>query len=147
MRILRKCVLFQDYVTAPHYIVTARHTVERRRRGYEKQVLGPSSAASKRSIYWGLLAVVSARYNRGSDAAWSRVRVEGQQAEAHAVLRYFTTVAGFFVCANCSSSSPLRTAVISMSMTKGILSSDGMAIAFLPFSNSIGFEPNRTKNT
>src|SRR5262249_31951376 len=48
------------------------------------------------------------------------------------VLRYFGTVSGLFVCANCWSSSPLRTAVIRMSMTKGTLSSDGTAIAFLP---------------
>jgi hypothetical protein len=32
-------------------------------------------------------------------------------------------------------------------MTMGILSSDGTAIAFLPFSNSIGFDPSRTKKT
>jgi hypothetical protein len=54
-------------------------------------------------------------------------------------LRDLISVVGFFVCANCASSSPLRTAVIKMSMTKGILLSDGMAIPFLPFSNSIGF--------
>jgi hypothetical protein len=29
-------------------------------------------------------------------------------------------------------------------MTMGTLSSDGTAIAFLPFSNSIGFDPDRT---
>jgi len=66
-------------------------------------------------------------------------------ATNHAVLRY--TIAGFFVCAKCSSSSPLRAAEIRMLMTKGILSSDGTAIAFLPFSNSIAFDPNRTKKT
>jgi hypothetical protein len=53
-------------------------------------------------------------------------------------LKDLTKVVGFFVRANCASSSPLRTAVIKMSMTKGILLSDGMAIPFLPFSKSIG---------
>jgi len=32
-------------------------------------------------------------------------------------------------------------------MTTGSLSSDGTTIAFLPFSNSIGFDPTRTKKT
>jgi hypothetical protein len=61
-------------------------------------------------------------------------------------LRDFGGVGGFFTCANRSSSSPLRTAMINVSMTAGILSSDGTAIAVLPFSNSTGFQPDRTKN-
>jgi hypothetical protein len=40
-------------------------------------------------------------------------------------------MAGFFACANCASSSPLRTAVIKMSMTKGILSNGDSVLAFL----------------
>jgi hypothetical protein len=39
----------------------------------------------------------------------------------------------------------MRTALIKMSMIMGILLSDGTAIPFLPFLNSIGFPPYRTK--
>jgi hypothetical protein len=42
----------------------------------------------------------------------------------------------FPVNANCSSISPLRTAVINMSITVGGLSSEGTAIAVLPFSTA-----------
>jgi hypothetical protein len=34
-----------------------------------------------------------------------------------------------------------------LSMTAGTLSSDGTTMAVLPLSNSIGFQPARTKNT
>jgi hypothetical protein len=36
--------------------------------------------------------------------------------------------------------------VIKVSITDGSLSSDATAIAALPFSNSIGFSPDRTNN-
>jgi hypothetical protein len=36
---------------------------------------------------------------------------------------------------------------MTVSMTDGSLSRDGTAMAALPFSNSIGFHPARTKNT
>ena len=52
----------------------------------------------------------------------------------------------FLDITNISSSSPLRTAVINVSITDGSLSSDGTAIAALPFSNSMGFNPDRTNN-
>src|SRR5262245_62415599 len=65
----------------------------------------------------------------------------------HATLRDLSAAVGFVTCANWSLSSPLRTAVINMSMTRGILSRDPMAIPFLPFSNSIGLPPQRTKKT
>jgi hypothetical protein len=42
---------------------------------------------------------------------------------------------GVFACASCPSSSPLRTAVIKMLMTRGILSNDPIAIPFLPVCN------------
>jgi hypothetical protein len=42
----------------------------------------------------------------------------------------------FPVNANCSSSSPLRTAVINMSMTVGGSSNDGTVIAVLPFATA-----------
>jgi hypothetical protein len=48
---------------------------------------------------------------------------------------------------DCSSSSPLRTAAIKLSMMDGRLSSDGTATALLIFSNSISFHPDRTKKT
>jgi hypothetical protein len=63
----------------------------------------------------------------------------------YAALRDLSAVVGFFACASWASSSPLRTAVIKMSMTTGILLSAGTAIPFLPFSNSIGFRPHGTK--
>lgn len=48
--------------------------------------------------------------------------------------------------ANCVSSSPDRVATISVSITAGSLSSDGTAIAALPFSNSMALEPERIAN-
>src|SRR6267378_2987774 len=49
-------------------------------------------------------------------------------------------------CFSCSSSSPALTALISVSMTVGSFSIDGTAIAALPFSNSIRFDPTFTVN-
>src|SRR6266568_1817989 len=43
---------------------------------------------------------------------------------------------GFAAAASCSSSSPLRIAEISVSMTPGSLSSNGITMAVLPLSNS-----------
>ena len=54
-------------------------------------------------------------------------------------------VACLLDCANCWSSSPVRIAEISMSITDGSLSKDGTAIAVFPFSNSVGFNPLQRK--
>src|ERR1700716_450840 len=63
----------------------------------------------------------------------------------HAARRDFRRAADLLACAKCSSSSPLRTAAIKVSITDGSLSSDGTAMALLPFSNSSGFRPSRMK--
>ena len=47
-------------------------------------------------------------------------------------------------CFSCSSSSPALTALISVSITPGSFSSDPTAMAALPFSNSIRFDPTFT---
>ena len=44
-------------------------------------------------------------------------------------------------CFNCSSSSPARTALINASITAGSFSNDPTAMAALPFSNSMRFDP------
>jgi len=51
----------------------------------------------------------------------------------------FFTIPTLLPCANCSSSSPFRTAVIRVSITDDSLSSDGTAIAALPFFELDGF--------
>ena len=102
--------------------------------------VGPSSRTSCRQKMPRLRA--SSRPRSSPQRRKSSIRRYG-----HAALRDLSAVADFFACFNCASSSPLRTAVIKMSMTKEILLSDGTAIPFLPFSNSIGFPPHRTNRT
>jgi hypothetical protein len=69
----------------------------------------------------------SSKYDIGDVAAATRDKERGAAQTAphlpcHAALRDFDAAGGFLAGANCSSSLPLRTAVINVSMTAGILS-------------------------
>src|SRR6202162_922520 len=64
-----------------------------------------------------------------------------------AALRVFAIDPVLAAWLNSSSSSPARTAEISVSITAGSLSLDGTTIPAFPFSNSMGLAPNLTDIT
>jgi hypothetical protein len=70
--------------------------------------------------------------------------VQPADRTVQATLRDGTDLPNLLDCFNCSSSSPARTALISASITPGSFSSDPTAMAALPFSNSIRFDPTLT---